>query len=129
MRLAGAVDIRVENAWVRGEGNLIERALTNLLSNAIKYSPEQRTVQLKVTQGVGEFRVCVNDQGYGIPEQDLPRLFDRFQRVHRKETEAERGAGLGLAFVDAVVKRHGGRIEVHSEVGVGTTFTIHFPVE
>lgn len=116
--------ISLEEAWIHGEGGLLERALINLLGNAIKFSPPGTPVQLELTRHGDEFHCCVLDQGGGIPASELPRLFDRFQRVHRKGQQAESGAGLGLAFVDAVAKRHGGRIKVESEEGNGSVFCL-----
>jgi CHASE2 domain-containing sensor protein/signal transduction histidine kinase len=119
--------IELEEAWIHGEGGLLERALVNLLGNAIKFSPAGSPVQLELARHRDEFHCCVLDRGEGIPASELPRLFDRFQRVHRKERPAESGAGLGLAFVDAVAKRHGGRVEVHSEEGSGSEFCLILP--
>ena len=121
--------IVLEEAWIHGEGGLLERALVNLLGNAIKFSPPGSPVELELARDGDEFHCCVRDQGGGIPGGELPRLFDRFQRVHRKDRPAESGAGLGLAFVDAVAKRHNGRVEVESEEGKGSVFCLVLPAQ
>lgn len=119
--------ITLEYAWIHGEGGLLERALVNLLGNAIKFSPAGSPVELELVRHGTEFHCCVRDRGGGIPASELPRLFDRFQRVHRKDRPQESGAGLGLAFVDAVARRHGGRVEVASETGRGSVFCLILP--
>src|SRR5690606_28645534 len=91
-----------ESLWMRGNAELAERAVINLLTNAINYSPANSTIRVTVTQD-GDFTViAVQDEGNGIPEADLPRLFQRFQRSRHDEQSGNRGAGLGLAFVKVV---------------------------
>jgi signal transduction histidine kinase len=108
---ARARDISLENrqsteeAWVMGDGSLLERALVNLLNNAIKYSPPGRTVRITLEQQQDVYRCCVIDNGYGISARALPHLFDRFQRVERPPDQRAGGIGLGLAFVDTVIRR------------------------
>ncbi len=116
--------IEPDEAWVLGDGNLLERALVNLLTNAIKFSAVGQVVEVNL-QSAGEYyRCCVRDEGRGIPAEELPRLFDRFQRVHRQYSSEESGAGLGLAFVDAVISRHGGQVEVQSSEHTGSRFCL-----
>lgn len=100
----------------------------NLLTNALKYSPEGATVGIELTRQGDELYCCVFDTGYGIVETDLGRLFVRYERVQRTEHASQRGIGLGLAFVEATVKRHGGRIEVESEINNGSRFCVVLPV-
>jgi len=104
----------------------LERALHNLVANAVKYSPDGGTVTLRLTEHPDGVRIAVHDQGIGIPQQDLPRIFDRF---HRGSNVAGliSGIGLGLASVTRAIAAHGGTIEVDSEEGEGSTFTIHLP--
>jgi OmpR-family two-component system manganese-sensing sensor histidine kinase len=78
-------------------------------------------------------QISVTDTGRGVPQESLPRLFDRFYQVDPSRAGGEpaagqRGAGLGLAIVQEIVQAHGGRIDIHSEVGRGTTFVIHLPL-
>lgn len=117
-------EFEVEDAWILGEGNLLERALINLLTNAIKYSPANTTVRVTLAREEDRFVCCVVDEGYGIPETALPTLFDRFSRVAGEMHGEVSGAGLGLAFVEAVITRHGGRVDVQSTPGEGSSFCI-----
>ncbi|MDH3714105.1 MAG: CHASE2 domain-containing protein [Gammaproteobacteria bacterium] len=116
-----------EEAWIHGDPSLIERALVNLLSNAVKYSPPGATVRLEISRQTGMWRCCVIDTGHGIAADQLPHLFQRFKRVQRDEHARESGIGLGLAFVKVVAERHGGGIDMRSEVGVGSTFCLQLP--
>ena len=120
--------IKLEDAWIQGEGSLLERALVNLLGNAIKFSEPESTVTLDLSRENNEWHCCVTDEGEGIPAAELPRLFDRFQRIHRKNRPDRGGAGLGLAFVHAVARMHGGRTEVESTEGQGSRFCLVLPV-
>lgn len=115
----------VDEAWVCGDPSLLERAIVNLLTNAIQHNPPRSHVQLWLHRCGNELWCCVTDDGRGIPQQYLPRLFDRFERVVHPDVSAEGGgAGLGLAIVKAVADRHGGRVEVESCVGEGSRFCL-----
>jgi signal transduction histidine kinase len=118
---------RVEPAQARvmGDGALLERALMNLLDNAVKYSPAGSEVWLGLRPEDGQIHCWVADTGPGITHSDQERLFQRFQRLD--PDPRTRGAGLGLAFVKTVVDRHGGRIEVDSESGRGSCFSLWLP--
>jgi signal transduction histidine kinase len=114
---------------VRVDRDAIEQALLNLLSNAVKYSGEARTIDLTVSALSGHAVIAVTDRGLGIPPDEQPHIFDRFYRARDNEASRVAGAGLGLAIVDHIVKAHGGRIEVTSARGMGSTFAIHIPGE
>ncbi|MFO1351174.1 MAG: CHASE2 domain-containing protein [Gammaproteobacteria bacterium] len=118
----------LSEAWIWGNGSLLERALVNLLTNAIKYSPAGARVTVGLESGKNEACCWIQDTGYGIAPEDIPKLFNRFHRIQRKETEHEQGAGLGLVFVKTVVDRHHGRLEVQSKLGEGTRFSVYFPI-
>jgi len=108
---------------------LMEQAVTNLIENAVKYSLSDKVVTLKgYPKGEG---VCieVKDQGFGIPEKDLDRIFERFYRVDKARSREMGGTGLGLAIVKHIVQIHGGTVEVESLEGMGCTFTITLPGE
>ncbi len=122
-------DITPEDAWIHGEGSLLERALVNLLGNAIKFSEPDSIVRLELSRHADEWHCCIIDEGEGIPASELPRLFDRFQRVHRKNRPAQAGAGLGLAFVQAVARAHRGRVEVESTEDQGSRFCLVVPAQ
>ncbi|MCU1336790.1 MAG: heavy metal sensor signal transduction histidine kinase [Bryobacterales bacterium] len=109
----------------------IERLFSNLLSNAVKYTPQAGTVHVRVRRDERQNwgRIEIEDTGVGIPEENLPHIFDRFYRVRNAETNLIQGLGLGLSFVAWIVKAHGGQIGVTSTVGAGTRFTIRLPAE
>jgi len=117
-------DTTVEEAWIHADAKLVERALINLLSNAIKYSPAQSEVLLSLHRYRDKYYCCIKDQGCGISKHDTPRLFDRFYRVKQEGQAQEKGAGLGLAFVQAVALRHDGEVTVSSELGQGSEFCL-----
>jgi heavy metal sensor kinase len=107
----------------------IERMLTNLLSNALKFTPEGGMVRTRLRNGPDGIELVVEDTGRGIPTEHLPHIFDRFYRVAGKGAAPgpEQGLGLGLSFVAWIVKAHNGKVEVDSEPGKGTRFTIKLP--
>jgi PAS domain S-box-containing protein len=106
----------------------MEEVLTNLITNAIKYSPENTGVRISASLENEYLKICVEDSGYGIPEEDQERIFDRFYRVKDKNTREMIGTGLGLAIVKSIVEAHHGSIRVQSTVGHGSTFTLLLPV-
>jgi len=105
----------------------IIQVLTNLVSNAIKFTPEHGRVSVTVRCRSEELVIRVSDTGMGIPSEALPKIFGRFYRVKQPGGEIK-GTGLGLAIVKKIVMMHNGRIEVESEVGRGTTFTVFLPL-
>ncbi|CAM2066219.1 Response regulator [Sulfidibacter corallicola] len=105
----------------------VTRILHNLLSNATKFTPSGGSIEVSIAEQPGETVVTVADTGVGIPEKDLEELFDRYHKTSRKGTAGELGTGLGLPIVKILIDNHGGRIEVDSEVGKGTTFRVYFP--
>ncbi len=117
-----------DGLWMKGNGELLERALENLLSNALKYSPAGTTVTLRLELAESGDALCsVIDQGYGIPAQDIERVFEPYYRSKVREIVVQRGSGLGLRFVKTVVERHGGTVNLISEPSKGSTFTLEFP--
>ena len=105
--------------------NLLQRIITNLLTNAIKYSPENTTVNFSILCQKNQAILTIQDHGIGIPPKDLEKLFDAFHRA--SNVGNIQGTGLGLTIVQKCVQLHQGEIQMHSEVGVGTTFTITLP--
>jgi heavy metal sensor kinase len=103
----------------------MERVITNLLSNAIKYTPPGGSVRAGAEAAGSNVRLVVEDSGVGIPKDHLPHIFDRFYRV--PDPNPEKGLGLGLSFVAAIVKAHGGEIQVETDVGKGSRFEITLP--
>ena len=116
-------------ADLRGRINppLLEQAVSNLLDNAIKYSPPESVVQVAAESDEESIQLRVVDQGPGIPDQHLPRLFERFYVIDKARSRKLGGTGLGLAIVKHIVQSHGGQIQVASEPGRGSTFTIILP--
>ncbi|MBE9129718.1 MULTISPECIES: ATP-binding protein [unclassified Coleofasciculus] len=105
---------------------LIRYILTNLLSNALKYSPQGSRIQFDFTCHADQVVFHIQDQGIGIPSEDVPRLFESFYRA--SNVGVTQGTGLGLAIVQQCVDLHGGQISVDSAVGKGTTFTVTLPL-
>ena len=117
-----------EGLIIDADADRLMQVMVNLLSNAINYSKEETTVTVAVTHAVNEVVITICDQGIGIEQSELPRLFERFYRVDRARSRDSGGTGLGLAIVKHLVEIHGGRVEVDSTIGVGTTFCIHLPI-
>lgn len=99
----------------------------NLIDNAIKYSDAGARVDISVEEDESALEVRIRDTGVGIPEEDLGQLFDRFYRVNKDRSRSTGGSGLGLSISREIVALHGGEIQVDSEVGVGSTFTVRIP--
>lgn len=114
-----------EHFQIHVDPNLLEPVLSNLLSNAVKYSPEGGTIVFEIDRNNTEVLFRIKDQGIGIPETDLPHLFDAFHRC--KNVSDIQGTGLGLSIVKQFVELHGGTIQFESEVNKGTTVTVRFP--
>lgn len=106
-----------------------EQVLNNLISNAIKYSPENTTVTAGVEETDSGIRLYVEDEGQGIPEEDIDKLFQPFANINVEATGGEKSTGLGLAITKKILDAHGYDIWVESEVGKGTTFFINLPRE
>ena len=112
---------------ILGDPQGLEGVFVNLISNAIKYTPPGGKITVSLTQEGDYLKVSVSDTGVGIPKEDLPRIFDKFYRVRTKETRQVIGTGLGLAIVKGIVEAHLGKIEVKSELGKGSVFTVYLP--
>ncbi len=113
---------------VLGEEELLVTALRNLLDNAVAYSPEKTRVVVSTRMaGRDIVELSVSDEGIGIPERDLERIFERFYRVDPARSRVTGGTGLGLAIVKHVTAAHGGKVTVTSKEGAGSTFTLRLP--
>jgi len=131
---AAQKDIPVELACdastqVKANPALLEQAVVNLIDNAIKYSPPGSPVRVEAQRSSGRVSIAVQDRGCGIAQEHLPRLFERFYVVDRGRSRNLGGTGLGLAIVKHIAQVHGGSVDVRSEVGKGSTFTLSLPLE
>ncbi|MFH1826221.1 MAG: ATP-binding protein [bacterium] len=113
---------------IKGNEELIRRAILNLLDNAINYTNEWGKVLLSCEKDNQQIRLVVQDTGIGISPEHLDRIFERFFRVDKARSRLYGGTGLGLAIVKHVMNLHQGQVEVVSEVGKGSTFTLVFPL-
>lgn len=116
-----------EGITTKMDALLLEQAVVNLLDNAIKYSDPGSKIQVTAVQADSETTIRVSDTGCGIAKEHLPRLFERFYRVDKARSRKLGGTGLGLAIVKHIVQAHEGKVRVESELGKGSTFTIHLP--
>jgi len=118
-----------EDIFVLGDSHRIHQAVGNLLANARTHTPAGTTITLEVTQSDAEVVIAVSDNGPGIAEEDLGRIFERFYRADASRVRSSgEGSGLGLAIVSAVMSAMGGTVSVESELGSGSTFRLHFPL-
>ena len=116
------------NLLVKINGPLIEEAVVNLVDNAIKYSPENKEVTILAKKKGKKVMIGIRDQGAGIPEEHLSRIFERFYRVDKARSRKLGGTGLGLAIVKHIAQVHGGSVDVASVVGEGSFFKIYLPI-
>lgn len=116
-----AIPIRIE-----ANRDQILRVVYNILENAMKYSPEESHIHLWLEKGAMA-TVCISDQGSGIAQEEIPKIFERFYRLERARNRKTGGSGLGLPIALEIVRRHGGDIKVESQVGQGSTFSIYLP--
>ena len=117
----------IKDFTVLGERGQLEMAISNLIENAINYSPDSTQVAVVLTCRDNLVEISVTDQGIGIPEKEIERIFERFYRVDPARSRATGGTGLGLSIVKHVATNHGGDISVWSSEGSGSTFTIRLP--
>jgi signal transduction histidine kinase len=118
-----ALDTAVDGT-LNGDRELMEYAFYNLLTNAVKYSPSETEVHVSAESRNGELRLAVRDQGIGMDERELKNIFRKFYRTKRAEASGEVGTGIGLSLVEQIVSHHGGRMEVTSQPGKGSCFTM-----
>jgi CHASE2 domain-containing sensor protein/nitrogen-specific signal transduction histidine kinase len=120
--------LQEEGAWVKGNFGLLQRVIINLLTNAIKYSKTSTNVNVVFKVVHNTAKLSIRDSGPGIAPEKLKVLFKRFSRIDGQYQEPT-GSGLGLYFVEMCLKKHGGSISVHSEIGEGAEFCIELPLE
>jgi two-component system phosphate regulon sensor histidine kinase PhoR len=115
------------DCWLQGSERELHSIASNLLSNAVKYTPASGAITIRWSKDAQGARLSVADTGIGIAAEHLPRLTERFYRADRARARATGGSGLGLSIVKHALQRHGGRLEIDSVEGRGSTFTAHFP--
>jgi signal transduction histidine kinase len=111
------------------DADAVGQALGNLVDNAMKYSGERKVVRLDARLADGHLALSVADEGIGIPREEQSRIFEKFYRAGRSETQGRRGSGVGLALVRHVAEAHGGRVTVESRPGAGSRFTLWLPLQ
>ncbi|HUI56034.1 MAG TPA: CHASE2 domain-containing protein [Bryobacteraceae bacterium] len=110
-----------------GDRELMEYACYNLLTNAVKYSPQRTEVTVSARKDQGRVRIAVSDQGIGMDQKEVKQIFQKFYRTKKAEESGEAGTGIGLSIVQQIVEQHGGEIEVTSQPGAGSCFTLVLP--
>jgi signal transduction histidine kinase len=118
-----------EPVYLRGDAELLQQALRNLLNNAFHYTASGNAVYLRLFKRSRHIMIQVEDNGIGIPAQDLPHIFERFYRVDTARSRQTGNFGLGLSIVQQIVQVHGGDISVQSVEQQGTTFQIELPLK
>jgi signal transduction histidine kinase len=124
-RVSIRLDVPSDMPTVQADRDKLKQVALNLISNAIKYNRPGGQISIKVRMSENEWHLFFADTGLGIPEDELPRMFEKFHRV--RATEKITGTGLGLSICKGIVQGHGGRINVQSKLGEGTQFTIALP--
>ncbi|MEH7107387.1 ATP-binding protein [Bacillus sp. JJ1764] len=122
-----SAEIPTEISSIRFDPDRIEQVLTNLIDNAMRHTPQGGTVKLKAGLEEKGIKIEVEDSGSGIPEDDLPFVFERFYKADKARTRGRSGTGLGLAIAKNIIDAHKGHISVHSKIGHGTTFSFIIP--
>ena len=122
------VELPQDLPTIKGSVEDLSRAVSNLVENAIKYTRESGTIHVSAQREPDAVLITVEDNGIGISEDDLPRIFERFYRSDRSRSREMGGTGLGLSIVKHIIQSHGGTIEVTSRLGAGSKFTVRLPV-
>jgi signal transduction histidine kinase len=118
-----------EELTVNGDKVKLRQLFINILENAVRYTPIAGQISVSLVQKDANAVVAIADTGIGIPPEHLPHIFERFYRVDKARARADGGVGLGLAIAKIIAESHKGKIEVESELGKGTTFTISLPLK
>ncbi len=123
------IELPAELIMSKIDKDAISQALLNLLSNAVKYSEDRKYIRVEVRKDSNSALISVTDNGVGISKEELKKIFDKFYRVSTSKVKETRGSGLGLTIAKHIIEAHGGTIEVESEEGKGSTFTIRLPLQ
>ena len=123
------IDVDLTPGFVRGSREELRSAFGNIVSNAVRYTPDGGSISLAWREDASGGRFEVSDTGLGVAPDHIPRLTERFYRVDKSRSRETGGTGLGLAIVKHVLLRHGGHLDVQSEIGRGSTFSAVLPAE
>jgi signal transduction histidine kinase len=122
------LELELPEATIAADAHLLYEVWLNLISNAIYFTPSAGTIGVEITDGGSEgIAIGIRDSGIGIPASELPYIFERFHKADKSRNRSSSGSGLGLSIVRKIVSLHQGTIEVRSEVGKGTLFTVRIP--
>lgn len=116
------ITVSGESSIITGSRTEITELVYNLVDNAIKYNRENGNIEIDIA----DKKLTVTDTGLGIPQESIPRIFERFYRIDKSRSRAKGGTGLGLSIVKHIAEHHGAKIDVESTVGVGTSITVRF---
>jgi len=125
--LEPSVDVAENCSTIRADEERLREIFDNLLENALKYSDEQGAIRIRAERHNDEVALSVTDQGVGISQEDLPRIFERFYRADKARSRNLGGTGLGLSIVKHIAHLHGGRVDAESQLGQGTTIRVFLP--
>ena len=121
------VSLVVPDPVIKADWDRLQQVMVNLVDNAVAFSPDGGRLLLTTAVENQQVKVVLADSGMGIPQEELPMIWERFHKVDKSRNRARKGTGLGLSIVKRLVESHGGIISVESQVGVGTTFTVFLP--
>ena len=122
-------DIPSQLPLIHGDSDMLTQVLINIVDNAIKYTPAGGEIRIRAMDQGKDVKIIVEDTGVGIPQENLPRVFERFYRVDQARSRELGGIGVGLAIVKHIIKAHGGKISAQSKVGEGSIFSFTLPIE
>jgi len=122
------LNIQAELPNVQVDGEAIEQVLDNLLDNAVKYSGNSKVVNIHIVMDNGSIITSVQDYGIGIAKEDQVKIFERFYRADNKQIHDIKGSGIGLTLVKEIIEAHGGKTQVDSSLGEGSTFYFYLPL-
>lgn len=117
-----------DECQINANFDTIVTVITNLLDNAYKYSESTKEIELRTTIEEEFLHITVKDKGIGIPNREIPKLFNKFYQVNQRLSRQAEGCGLGLSIVQYIVDAHGGSISVSSQENIGSTFTVKLPL-
>jgi len=121
------ISLQAEDVWIEGSSDEICIAINNLITNAIRYTPDGKTISIRLEHSNKDACITLKDEGIGIEAEHIPRLTERFYRVDPGRSREQGGTGLGLAIVKHVLERHNGTLSINSRPGLGSTFSCCFP--